>query len=224
MELMKSLVCDWHNAVFTANIVFWIIYLFITLIGGSDGSDVSHDTDMDGHMFSGHDVHHDVSHDGHPNLTSNFLNFLGIGRCPMSIVFMIMGISFGFTGLVCNAVFSSLRIIPAGFYFLLSASIALIVSMIVTSTCSRIVAKIMPKKGTTAIELSSLVGRSGESSITIDNKSGRARVPDQYGTLHNIYCRTAGDDLPIPPNTEVLVLFRDDENIFVVTKKPGYQA
>lgn len=214
MEYAKSLILEWQNAIFTASIIFWMIYLFISLIGGggSEHIDVGHGVDKD------MDVHHGLSssHDGDG---FNLLSYLGIGRCPISIVLMLLGVSWGFTGLVCNGIFDATKIIPPILYFWVSAFMSLLVALPFTSYSSRLIAKIMPRKGTTAIELDSLVGRTGESSVTIDSKSGRTRVLDVYGSQHNIYCKTSLEDSEIPPNTKVLILSRMSGNGMFVVKK-----
>ena len=123
MDLLKSLVFDWQNAIFTAAIVFWLIYLFFVMHSSvSDteiGPDISHDMD--------HDIDHDIDHDMDPDLDhdadhdvdhafstqhpilDNVLSFLGVGRCPLSIILMVFGISWGFIGLCANSIFSRLQ-------------------------------------------------------------------------------------------------------------------
>jgi hypothetical protein len=216
MQYAKSLIFEWQNAIFTASIVFWMIYLFVSLLGGGghEHIDVGHDADSDG------DVHHGVSAN-HENESFNLLSYLGIGRCPISIVLMLLGVCWGFIGLVCNGFFDIIKIIPPILYFWASALVALIIALPFTSYTSKLVAKIMPRKGTTAIELDSLVGKTGESSVTIDAKGGRVRVLDGFGTQHNIYCRTGLEEPEIPPNTAVLVLSRMPNGLFVVKKKPN---
>ena len=219
MELAKSLVLDWYNVVFTASIVFWLIYLFMTAIGGStsDHMDVSHDADPDFHDLN-HDVHHEIGH-GH-SLTSNLLSFLGVGKCPISIILMLLGISFGFIGLVCNGFFSAFKI-PVILYFWFSFGIALIAAVAFTRACSTVIARYMPKKGTTALDdLSCLVGLHGETSTIVDKDGGRIRVQDQYGSMHNLYCTMVEGDEPIPPNTEVLIVSRLVDGRFQIKKLP----
>jgi hypothetical protein len=231
MEYVKSLLFEWQNAVFAASIAFWLVYLFISLISGGPGDHMEGPADHD----LDHDIdHHDInlSHEGAPNKDFShsssvhgwgysILSYLGLGRCPLSIVLMLLGVTWGFIGLVCNGIFDSLVIIPAILYFWASAFVALLLAVPFTSWVSKIVANIMPRKGTTAISLDSLIGKSGETSVTTDAAGGRAKVLDEHGTLHNIYCKTTQEETPIPPNTEVLVLSRLPENgLFLVKRKP----
>jgi len=217
MEYAKSLVFDWYNVVFTASIVFWVLYLFITAIGGStsDHMDVSHDADPDFHDVN-HDANHEVSH----SLTSSLLSFLGIGKCPISIILLLLGVSFGFIGLVCNGFFSTFKI-PVILYFWVSFSIALVAAIAFTRACSTVIARYMPKKGTTALDdLGCFVGLHGETSTTVNKEDGRVRISDPYGAIHNIYCTTVEGDEPIPPNTEVLIVSRISDGRFQVKKLP----
>ncbi len=83
------------------------------------------------------------------------------------------------------------------------------------------VSKIMPRQETTAVKVSSLVGKRGESSVMIDSKGGRAKVRDEHGSLHNIYCKTQ-DDEQISVNEEIIVLqYIKPEKAFIVKKAPN---
>lgn len=230
MDLLKSLIVDWQNAVFSASIIFWVIYLFFVMQSGVSesevGPDFSHDPDHD--VGVDHDMNHDFDHDadvdmgaGHHGTMENLLSFLGVGRCPLSIILMTFGIIWGFIGLCCNGVFSSLIFIPAGLYFWPSLFVATFLGLIATRFVSLRVAKWLPRQGSSVVSLNRLVGRTGETSVMVDARSGRARVLDEHGTLHNIYCMTGRDDEPIPENKQIIVLqYIPTENVFVVQEKP----
>jgi len=230
---MKSLIFEWQNAVFSASIVFWLIYLlFVMNFGVSDtevGPDFSHDLDHD--MDIDHDIDHDMDHDLdhdtdhdldiHHGVIHDALSFLGVGRCPLSIVLMVLGITWGFIGLCCNGIFSGLKFIPAGLYFWPSVFVATILGLICTRYVSLTVARLLPRTGSSAVSLSSLVGKHGEASFRIDVNSGRARVRDDHGTLHNIYCKTEKGDEPIPENGEIIVVqYIPEDKVFLVKRKP----
>ncbi|MDL1964411.1 MAG: YqiJ family protein [Deltaproteobacteria bacterium] len=219
MELLKSLIFDWQNAVFSASIVFWLVYLFFVMQSGVSetevGPDFSHDLD--------HDIDHDVDHDidvGH-GVIDNVLGFLGVGRCPLSIILLVFGNTWGFIGLCCNGIFSSISFIPAGFYFWPSLFVATILGLFITRYTSLTVAKVLPKQASSAVSLTSLVGKHGEASVQISATGGRAKVRDQHGTLHNIYCRVAEGEKPVHENEEIIVLqYLQAEKVFIVQKKP----
>ncbi len=215
MDALKSLVFEWYNAVFVIPVTFWIIYMFVMMAGGI-GVDYGVDHDLD------HDLDHD--HDfggGHHGLFFDLLSFLGVGRCPLSIGMMVFGMVWGFVGLGFNGFFSNLKLLPPGLHFWASFAIATIISMFVTRFIALNIAKIMPKEGSTAISVENLVGRSGQASVEIDSVSGRAKVRDEHGALHNINCKTDEGDEPVSENSEIMVLaYIEEEKMFIVKQKP----
>lgn len=223
METLSALILQWQNAVFTAAIAFCIFYLFMYMAGVA-----GHDADVDADHDIDHDVDHDISHDtdhdaeiDQPGITDNILSFLCIGRCPLSIVLMTLGISWGFVGLCANGIFSKAKVIPPGIYFWFSAGIATVFGLAFTRLVASTLAKYMPTKETSVVSKEGLIGSMGESSTVIDNDGGRARVRDQFGTLHNIYCRTGGNDSFIPENKEIIVTqYIIGEGVFLVKKRP----
>ena len=227
MELLKSLIFDWQNAVFSASIVFWLLYLFFVMQSGVSetevGPDFSHELDHDFDHDVDHDMDHDADHDigvGH-GVIDNVLSFLGVGRCPLSIILMVFGITWGFIGLCCNGIFSSIRFIPAGLYFWPSLFAATILGLFITRYTSLTIARVLPKQASSAVSLTSLVGKYGETSVRISVTGGRARVRDQHGTLHNIYCRVADGEEKIPANEQIIVLqYLPPEKVFIVKEKP----
>ncbi len=100
MDLFKSLIFECENAIFSAAIVFWVIYLFFVMNSGvSDtevGPDISHDMDHDIDHDVDHDFDHDADHDvehgvgAHHGIIDNLLSFMGVGRCPLSIILMVL--------------------------------------------------------------------------------------------------------------------------------------
>ncbi|MBI4708634.1 MAG: DUF1449 family protein [Candidatus Portnoybacteria bacterium] len=232
---LHSLIYDWYNAVFFAAIVAWFFYLLFELMHPSgSGADISaehdhdfdHDHDIDlGHSYD-HDHDHDTDHDiGHAQegIIQSIFNFMGIGKCPLGIVLMVFGISWGFIGLVSNSIFVGF-FFPPILYFWFSLSIATFFAFSFTRFVSLRVAKIMPKKGTSAIGPESLVGKIGIASVNIDSSSGRATVSDDCGTIHNVYCRTEPEEDIIPEASEIILLFfSQKEDRFVVKRKPVLQ-
>jgi membrane protein implicated in regulation of membrane protease activity len=110
--------------------------------------------------------------------------------------------------------------LPPWIYFWLSAFLSAVISVFITRFMARRIAKWMPRTISTAVQVSSLVGRFGVASVPIDESGGRARVKDKFGDFHNIYCRTQKGDPEIGMNEEVFVLQKlDDDDLFIVIKK-----
>jgi hypothetical protein len=224
-----SMIFDWPNAIFAASIVFWTIYLFIQMISPT-GEDISmeHEVDIDHDLDFGHDVGHDHDHDSEAesgtgdSLISSFMSFLGVGKCPLGIILMVFGISWGFIGLVSNYVFSSLIIIPKIIYFWPSVATATILGLGFTRFVSVRVAKWLPKEGSSAVKIENLIGKTGTASVEIDALSGRARVRDDFGAIHNVYCRTEASEKAIPESESVILLqYLPEATMFVVRRKPN---
>jgi hypothetical protein len=223
-----SLIFEWPNAIFTAAIVFWTIYLFIQMISPT-GEDISmeHEVDIDHDLDSDHDVDHDADHDSEAEsgssegLISNFVSFLGVGKCPLGIILMVFGISWGFIGLMSNYVFSSLVIIPGIIYFWPSLATATILGLGFTRFISLRVAKWLPKEGSSAVRVGNLIGKTGTASVEIDSSSGRVRVRDDFGAIHNVYCRTEANEKTISEGESVILLqYLSEATMFIVRRKP----
>lgn len=221
MDFLKSLIFEWQNAVFAAAIVFWTLYIFVEAINPGAGSDASHDMDHDVDHDTDHDHDHDSETSGLTGALNNILGFFGIGKCPLGIILMTLGISWGFFGLCSNGILASLRIIPPFLYFWVSLVVATVAGLIFTRLVASRVAKLMPKSGTTAVGLEKLVGRSGEATVEVDEQSGRARVRDEFGTLHNVYCRIEAGDESIRAGEQLLLLqYFPTDKIFLAKKRP----
>lgn len=231
MQIME-IVSQWYNAIFAVIFCTGLIYALVyAFLGHGDeiGSDISHDAEIDHDVD--HDFEHDIEHDHDSDMEHGAgvenngiliqaLSFLGVGRCPISIIFIVLFMTWGFTGITANAFFLSMKIVPYQIYFWFSLAIATIVSVLVTRYLSMLVAKMIPRTESSAVELSSLVGKYGEAKVSIDRDGGSARVKDQHGTQHIIYCITKNDK-PIGVNNPIIVLqYLSEKEIFVVAKKP----
>lgn len=211
---ITDILSEWYNVIFLVSFITGILLSIVYGVlghGGDVSSDIDHDMD--------HETGHDLDYDG-GGIFAGILSFLGVGRCPISIIIIVMMITWGFIGLAFNALFVGMKVIPHQIYFLFSLGIASVLSVIATRYLSIGIAKIMPKMETSAVIISSLVGRYGTAKVSIDEKSGSARVSDENGTSHIIYCKTKGDET-IGVNEEIFVLqYLAENNSFIVGKKP----
>jgi len=235
MELLKPLIFQWQNAVFSASLAFWLVYIFFQAISpahdATGGHDADHDHEIGGHEHEHevaggheheHDADHDHDHDAQPvNPIQGILSFLGIGRCPLSIVAMTFGITWGFYGLCLNGFFSSAKFIPPGLYFWFSFAGATVLGLMTTSFLANRVAEWMPRSCTYASKIEDLVGLTGEVTIGIDERGGRAKVKDKFGETLNAECKARPGEPEIPVGTEVLLLqYLPEEKYFLVAEKP----
>lgn len=225
MHKLWLLISTWYNAPFTGAIVFWILYLCVYVIAPTD-HDVDHDMDMDHDLDHDHDVDHDHDHDVGSGASHgtfhNAITWLGIGRCPLSIILMTLGITWGITGLIMNGVFAS-KGLSAGLYFWPSLAIATFVGLFLTRWLSFTLGKWIPKSATSAISVKDLVGSTGKVEVLVDKTGGRAQVLDRFGTTHNVICRAKGEEVFRPGEEVLLLQFYEggEVSFFFVGKKPS---
>lgn len=234
MELLKPLLFEWQNAVFSAALAFWLIYIFLQAVipthDATGGHDADHDVDHDHDVGGGHDHDHDADHDHDHEVQSvnpiqGLLSFLGVGRCPLSIIAMTFGISWGFFGLCLNGFFSKARFIPPGAYFWFSLAGATFLGLLATRFFAQRVAVLMPRSCTYVSKVEDLIGSVGEVTINIDERGGRARVKDQFNSILNVDCKTRPGEPGIQTGAEIVLLqYLADEKYFLVVEKPTLPA
>jgi hypothetical protein len=235
MELLKSFIFVWQNAVFSASLAFFLIYIFLQAIvpshdatGGHDadhdiGGGHDHDHDVSGGHDHDHDADHDHDHDAQPvNPMQGILSYLGVGRCPLSIIVTTFGISWGFFGLCFNGMFADAWYIPKASYFWFSLAGATFLGLLVTRFFAQRIAVWMPKSCSYAVTVEELVGSVGEVTVSIDERSGRTRVMDKYGSPLNVDCKTRPNEPEIPTGRQVILLqYLSDEKYYLVAEKPN---
>ncbi len=151
------------------------------------------------------------------SIYAGLLAWIGLGRAPLSILLMVLLISWGVIGFVTNvllapvmpwpwmAVFGSLPTAAAG-------------SLLITRSTVRLVAKWLPTMETYARPTGALVGSSGEALYNISERFGIASVRDSRGDLFQVACRVYPGDQPIAKGTQVLLVdYNDGEKCFFVT-------
>jgi hypothetical protein len=226
MEILKSFIFVWQNAVFSASLVFWLVYTFVQIMIPTHDATGGHDADHD--ISGGHDHDHDADHDhdhDHEvqsiNPIQGLLSFLGVGRCPLSIIAMTFGMSWGFYGLCLNGFFSKAKFIPAEMYFWWSLIGATILGLLTVRLVAMRVAIWMPRQCSYASRVEDLVGLTGEVTIGVDTRGGRAKVTDRFGSVLNIDCMTRPGEPEIPVGVQIILAqYLPDEKYFLVVEKP----
>jgi hypothetical protein len=182
-----------------------IIGLFIgaSVIGFGD-SDFDFDVDMD---TNGMDF---FSVDG-------WLSWLGFGRIPVLAVLALIAFFFGLVGLTINQVVFSWvgQILP----LLISAPVAIALSLPLVSASSRVIAKYLPRDETNSITVDKLTGQVGiiTNGTATNEQVAFARVYDAHGVQHNV--RVKGfNEVPIPERSQVRLDSYSDQGYFLVSK------
>ena len=178
-------------------------------------ADVDHDFDADGEVE--HDVHADAAGHGGGDgggaggaegaggaQSSVFaaMTWLGIGRVPLSIVLLVLLLSWGVIGFCSNQVLRTRVADPARIGFL-SMAVALVGSALVTRGATRVVARVLPDGETYAVRRHELLGAVGRAVSPIDAHFGLVAVHDEHGHLFQVPARTRGDGIEIPKGAGV---------------------
>ncbi|TDR85467.1 OB-fold-containig protein [Enterovirga rhinocerotis] len=147
-------------------------------------------------------VEHSFDHHAHDG---GGLSWLNVGGVPLLVLLMIAlgafaAIGFAIQGLSHAAGFA----LPA----LIAGPAAAALAIPVIRSGSRVVARIVPRDETYAVELADLVGRSGiVSRGPLDQGlPGSVRLKDAHGNWHNVRARAAGDAESMPTGSAVLLV------------------
>lgn len=118
-------------------------------------------------------------HDGAELTESGPLAALGVGHVPLSIVLMLLTLSFGASGFVALGVLS--RVTSEGIGLALSLVFALLAARFLTRASVRWLRRILPSVETYASEKRELVGHSGTVLIVVGPRDVVMRVLDPGG-------------------------------------------
>ena len=205
------------------------------------GGDVDHDldadadADVDGDVDQDLDADHDVDgdHDADSHEAEGggrgidapahvaAMNWLGVGRVPVSLVLMVLLLTWGVAGFLTNAALVERGAMAA----LFSIPIAVIASVLVTHTVTALIARYLPLYETTAQRRHALLGSVGEAIFPIDQKFGMVSVRDQTGDLYQVPCRAIEVGDPIAKGAKVkLVSYNAKESLFYVARQEAAEA
>jgi len=144
------------------------------------------------------------------------LQWLGVGRVPLSILLMVLLMAWGWTGVIVNVLMEK-RVSEPSHTLMFSLPLALLVSVMLTRAVSSAIARWMPLCATSARRRHELLGSVGEAVYAINGRFGMASVRDEGGDLHQIPCRVGADQMPIGKGEKVkLVAYSAKQGIFTV--------
>jgi hypothetical protein len=146
------------------------------------------------------------------------LSFLGIGKVPISIVMMILLLTWGAAGFATNQLARE-KVVQPWQVIILSLPIAALASALITGGTSRAINRFMPLNVTTAKRRHALLGSTGEVVLPVDAKFGMLSVRDvDSGDLYQVPCRlesTSGAAIPKGARAK-LVAYSAAESLFYV--------
>jgi hypothetical protein len=180
-------------------------------------ADLDPDADLDGdaELHAAADADHDAASDSAtPSMAA--LQWLGVGKVPVSILLMVLLLVWGSVGFVLNVVLRE-RVAQEWMAAYVSVPGALLAALIVTRLVVRVMAKWLPMYETTARRRHELLGCVGEAMFAINDRFGMASVRDDLGELYQVPCRVGTAEPPIAKGRHVrLVGYNGKQGIFRV--------
>jgi membrane protein implicated in regulation of membrane protease activity len=193
----------WEWIVFLAPLGLAILMALAAVIGV--GSDHEGDSDTD------HATETDLDHDGDGHIS--FLEWMGVGVAPLSLVGLSFLLLFAVIGLLGNLAWGIGRV---GFALVL----AILVSVFGTRLLARTLARLAPTTETHAVARHELIGSEGVAIYRITTNSGTARLYDKLKNLRQLDCRTFAGDDDIPEGEKVIVVDYDSERQVFTVRRP----
>ncbi len=191
-------------------------------------ADTDHDTDHDAEAEDGQTVATQPARLGSSTgdqITSfdapfylKTLSWLGLGRVPMSIVLMVLMLSWGAIGFIVNRLLEGF--LPSGALALVgSIPLAGLGSAGLTRLVVRGMGRWLPTSETNAEPWEKLVGCAGEALYDIDHGFGLATVRNRRGDLFQVPVRVYEHKSPLPKGARVLLVDYDSvKKHFYVTE------
>lgn len=159
-------------------------------------------------------VHPDAPAGHGPMMT--MLQWLGVGRVPVSIVAMVLLLTWGWFGFITNMLMQN-RIGPGLTLAAVSMTVAALGSILVTKAVIGLVARWLPTCETTARRRHELLGSVGEAIFAIDESFGMTSIRDTQGDLYQVPCRVGTGEPAVPRGQRVkLVAYNAKHGIFQV--------
>jgi membrane protein implicated in regulation of membrane protease activity len=183
----------------------------------ADGHDADGDgeSDAEGDGSDSHDTSHTPAH-------AVALAWLGVGRVPLSLIALVLLLTWGAAGFVTNAILRPHTDWQAA---RVSLPVALLTSLLITRSMVLLIARFVPLNQNLALRRSDLVGEVGQALYGIDEKFGLVAVRDERGDLKQLPCRVAAGVEPIPRGARVkLIAYRATENVFFVSRTNHTEA
>lgn len=153
------------------------------------------------------------------------LHWLGIGRVPLLVLLIAFLAAFGLVGLAGQQLAQELTGTLVSPWLAIPAAAA--AALPVTAAGSRLLARVLPQDETTAIDVATLVGRTGQIVVGTARRGApaRARVRDEHGQSHYVLVEPDNDGQAIGEG-ETVLLVRREANLFraIVYDSPRFSS
>lgn len=144
------------------------------------------------------------------------MSWLGVGRVPLSLILMVLLMSWGALGFVVNQL-ARAQVREDWRVALLSLPIAAIGGLAVTRVLTSLMVRFLPLYETNARRRHELLGCVGETLYTVNEKFGLVSVRDESGELHQVPCHAGVNATGIPKGARVqLIAYNARQDSFEV--------
>ncbi|MGC4042365.1 MAG: DUF1449 family protein [Armatimonas sp.] len=174
-------------------------------VGGEHDADTDHALEMD------HDGGSDLDHNGDGHVS--FLEWMGVGAAPLSLVGLSFLLLFAVVGLLGNLAWGIERV-----WF--SLGLATVVTTVGTRYLAKGLARLAPATETHSVARHELIGCEGVAIYPITATSGTARLYDRLKNLRQLDCRTFTGDDDIPEGARITVVDYDTERQVFTVRRP----
>lgn len=150
---------------------------------------------------------------------SGLLSWVNNGRVPTLVLLMLFLGLFAINGFVLQSLMHMLWApLPAW----IAAVPAFALALPEMRSATRLVARIVPRDETYAVDLSDFIGRTGEVTLGPLDQGlpGRIRAKDMHGNWHVFRARAAENEMPIPVGTQILIVDHASD-IFIAIIAPS---
>jgi hypothetical protein len=143
----------------------------------------------------------------------------GIGRAPSSMLIQTFCLCWGFAGYWANRLLIKVPD-PTLMQMLPSLGVALAGGYLGSRLFAEAFARIMPREESFDVSHEQLFGMTGRITFPADEASGRIRIYDAYGTLHDEPCFVSAGHPPISKGGSAIVVDMDIKGRLIVEELP----
>jgi hypothetical protein len=163
------------------------------------------------HLHAGADVHAEGG---------DLLGWLGVGEVPLLVVLVVLLALFALIGLGGQQLAAAVLGSPVSPW--IAAPAALVAALPLTGTCARALARVLPHDETTAVSLSSLVGK--RATVVVGSARhgcpARAQVRDAFGQVHYVMIEPSDERQTIREGETALIVDRQGD-LFIALSEGG---
>jgi membrane protein implicated in regulation of membrane protease activity len=182
--------------------------------------DADADVDADAHVET--EAH--IEGDGHEgavapgSVLAGFLSLLGVGKVPLSLILMVLLLTWGMIGLMANMVlwekYENETLVAA-----ISIPLAFLGSLICSRLLSAAMVRWFPTHESYIQRRHELLGSVGEVILPVDANFGMAAVRDDYHDLFHVACRVNANQQGLEKGTKVrLIAYNGKQKVFYVAQ------